>query len=360
MRPFDLLRFSSFFFCRSLSGLGWRRQRADGVADDPGLVGEVTWLVHGPLCAPRRHKSRGRPDEPGAGAGRDGERAEGQSGREQGQCMGSRGHHHQSWSWWSSSSTIVVITIIIIITIIISTIIIITIIITTTTTTIITTTTTTIIIIIINTINNNIVTPPSSPSPSPPPSFLSSSLTPSSSSSSPASVSPSLCSVSSSSSSLLAPSPPDHHHPHRRHHLHCRRHNHVHHHSHHDHRHHHHSCCCRRYQPHNPSTPPSMSSQPSYRPSPQDQEAAQEDASELEPGRPYHWHDWCVVRSRDCLYLWTESCALELSNGSNGWFRFILDGKLATMYSSGSPEGGSDSSGEWTLYRAYTECENAI
>jgi len=37
--------------------------------------------------------------------------------------------------------------------------------------------------------------------------------------------------------------------------------------------------------------------------------------------------------------------ALELSNGSNGWFRFILDGKLATMYSSGSPEGGSDSSG---------------
>lgn len=27
------------------------------------------------------------------------------------------------------------------------------------------------------------------------------------------------------------------------------------------------------------------------------------------------------------------------------WFRFILDGKLATMYSSGSPEGGTDSSG---------------
>uniref|UniRef100_A0A2C9KAE0 E3 ubiquitin-protein ligase n=1 Tax=Biomphalaria glabrata TaxID=6526 RepID=A0A2C9KAE0_BIOGL len=47
---------------------------------------------------------------------------------------------------------------------------------------------------------------------------------------------------------------------------------------------------------------------------------------------------------RDCLYLWSEGTALELSNGSNGWFRFILDGKLATMYSSGSPEGGSDSS----------------
>jgi E3 ubiquitin-protein ligase HECTD1 len=44
------------------------------------------------------------------------------------------------------------------------------------------------------------------------------------------------------------------------------------------------------------------------------------------------------------LYIWSDAAALELSNGSNGWFRFILDGKLATMYSSGSPEGGSDSS----------------
>lgn len=40
---------------------------------------------------------------------------------------------------------------------------------------------------------------------------------------------------------------------------------------------------------------------------------------------------------------------MELSNGSNGWFRFILDGKLATMYSSGSPEGGSDSSGKGAI-----------
>lgn len=62
-------------------------------------------------------------------------------------------------------------------------------------------------------------------------------------------------------------------------------------------------------------------------------------------GKPYHWRDWSVVRGRDCLYLWSDAAALELSNGSNGWFRFILDGKLATMYSSGSPENGSDSSG---------------
>ncbi|XP_070612108.1 E3 ubiquitin-protein ligase HECTD1 isoform X11 [Erythrolamprus reginae] len=70
----------------------------------------------------------------------------------------------------------------------------------------------------------------------------------------------------------------------------------------------------------------------------------QEDAKELQQGKPYHWRDWSIIRGRDCLYIWSDAAALELSNGSNGWFRFILDGKLATMYSSGSPEGGSDSS----------------
>lgn len=54
-----------------------------------------------------------------------------------------------------------------------------------------------------------------------------------------------------------------------------------------------------------------------------------------------------MCRGRDCLYIWSDAAALELSNGSNGWFRFILDGKLATMYSSGSPEGGADTSGRY-------------
>lgn len=69
-----------------------------------------------------------------------------------------------------------------------------------------------------------------------------------------------------------------------------------------------------------------------------------EDAREILQGKAYHWKEWCIVRGRDCLYVWSDVAALELSNGSNGWFRFILDGKLSTMYSSGSPEGGSDSS----------------
>lgn len=70
-----------------------------------------------------------------------------------------------------------------------------------------------------------------------------------------------------------------------------------------------------------------------------------EDAKEILQCKAYHWHEWSICRGRDCLYVWSDSAALELSNGSNGWFRFILDGKLATMYSSGSPENGNDSSG---------------
>ena len=71
-----------------------------------------------------------------------------------------------------------------------------------------------------------------------------------------------------------------------------------------------------------------------------------EDAKELLVGKAYHWRDWCICRGRDCLYVWSDAAALELSNGSNGWFRFILDGKLATMYSSGSPESGTDTTGK--------------
>jgi len=52
--------------------------------------------------------------------------------------------------------------------------------------------------------------------------------------------------------------------------------------------------------------------------------------------------------------------ALELSNGSNGWFRFILDGKLATMYSSGSPEGGSDSSGRPLTCNNSSDLDSAL
>jgi len=89
-------------------------------------------------------------------------------------------------------------------------------------------------------------------------------------------------------------------------------------------------------------------------------DATLDDAKEIVQGRPYHWKDWCVVRGRDCLYLWSDVAALELSNGSNGWFRFILDGKLATMYSSGSPEGGSDSSGKPLTCNNSSDFEDSV
>ncbi|XP_014470607.1 PREDICTED: E3 ubiquitin-protein ligase HECTD1 isoform X3 [Dinoponera quadriceps] len=88
------------------------------------------------------------------------------------------------------------------------------------------------------------------------------------------------------------------------------------------------------------------------------EEQRMEDAKELLVGRAYHWRDWCICRGRDCLYIWSDAAALELSNGSNGWFRFILDGKLATMYSSGSPEGGSDTSGKGRNTESLTTEEN--
>ncbi|KOC70101.1 E3 ubiquitin-protein ligase HECTD1 [Habropoda laboriosa] len=91
----------------------------------------------------------------------------------------------------------------------------------------------------------------------------------------------------------------------------------------------------------------------------QSEEQRMEDAKELLIGRAYHWRDWCICRGRDCLYVWSDAAALELSNGSNGWFRFILDGKLATMYSSGSPEGGSpDTSGKGRNTESLTTEEN--
>ncbi|XP_012283753.1 E3 ubiquitin-protein ligase HECTD1 isoform X2 [Orussus abietinus] len=88
------------------------------------------------------------------------------------------------------------------------------------------------------------------------------------------------------------------------------------------------------------------------------EEQRSEDARELLVGRAYHWREWCICKGRDCLYVWSDAAALELSNGSNGWFRFILDGKLATMYSSGSPEGGTDTTGKGRNTESLTMEEN--
>jgi E3 ubiquitin-protein ligase HECTD1 len=50
--------------------------------------------------------------------------------------------------------------------------------------------------------------------------------------------------------------------------------------------------------------------------------AGNREVSELVSGKAYHWKEWCLARGRDCLYIWSDAAALELSNGSNGWFRY--------------------------------------
>lgn len=84
-----------------------------------------------------------------------------------------------------------------------------------------------------------------------------------------------------------------------------------------------------------------------------------EDATELAVFTPYQWREWSIVRSPDCLYMWNEFSSLELSNVSNGWFRFLIDNKLATMYSSGSTEGGPDSFGK-TSSMCSPHCEHYV
>ncbi|KAI8422310.1 hypothetical protein MSG28_006187 [Choristoneura fumiferana] len=90
-----------------------------------------------------------------------------------------------------------------------------------------------------------------------------------------------------------------------------------------------------------------------------------EDATSLSSNVAYSWGEWSLCRGRDALYVWSDAAALELSTGSNGWFRFLLDGKLATMYSSGSPEHQTDNTenrGEFIdkLQRARASVKNSV
>ncbi|KAL3124758.1 hypothetical protein niasHT_001595 [Heterodera trifolii] len=67
-----------------------------------------------------------------------------------------------------------------------------------------------------------------------------------------------------------------------------------------------------------------------------------EDVWSVEEKVFYRWKDWRLIRSKDSLFLWCDAVALELSDGSNGWLRFLMNGRLSTLYSSGTPEYGAD------------------
>ncbi|KAL3982231.1 HECT-domain (ubiquitin-transferase) family protein [Acanthocheilonema viteae] len=73
-----------------------------------------------------------------------------------------------------------------------------------------------------------------------------------------------------------------------------------------------------------------------------DLSSAVDDQWEIVQGKSYRWKDWRIIKTRDSFFIWCDAVAVEFSDGSNGWFRFMLDGQLSTMYSSGSPEVGSD------------------
>lgn len=48
--------------------------------------------------------------------------------------------------------------------------------------------------------------------------------------------------------------------------------------------------------------------------------------------------EWCLLYTKDFIYIWNPYCAIELSHTSNGWFRFLINNKLYSMYSNGKPE----------------------
>ncbi|KAI6238131.1 HECT-type E3 ubiquitin transferase [Aphelenchoides fujianensis] len=70
--------------------------------------------------------------------------------------------------------------------------------------------------------------------------------------------------------------------------------------------------------------------------------AQQADVWTLQSGHVLKWRDWRLMRAEDSLFIWCDAVALELNDASNGWFRFYLDGRLHTIYSSGPAESGPD------------------
>ena len=59
----------------------------------------------------------------------------------------------------------------------------------------------------------------------------------------------------------------------------------------------------------------------------------------FEIGKAYLWNmTWCLTFTKDFLYIWNKYCVIELSYNSNGWFRYLLDSNLYSMYSNGQPE----------------------
>ncbi len=72
--------------------------------------------------------------------------------------------------------------------------------------------------------------------------------------------------------------------------------------------------------------------------------ALRSSTSEILADNAYLWKkQWCIVYHKEFIYVWNQHCCIELSHNSNGWFRFLLNNKLFSMYSNGQPEESADS-----------------
>jgi E3 ubiquitin-protein ligase HECTD1 len=75
------------------------------------------------------------------------------------------------------------------------------------------------------------------------------------------------------------------------------------------------------------------------------------DATEIVAEEAYLWNnEWCIIYCKDFLYIWNSHFAIELSHNSNGWFRFLVDDKLYSMYSNGKPEVSSETDENKTMF----------
>ncbi|CAD6199393.1 unnamed protein product [Caenorhabditis auriculariae] len=56
----------------------------------------------------------------------------------------------------------------------------------------------------------------------------------------------------------------------------------------------------------------------------------------LVPGVAYRWKEWRISRGTESLFVWSDVLLIELAFDSNGWFRYLVDNEVHTMYVSGT------------------------
>jgi hypothetical protein len=64
-----------------------------------------------------------------------------------------------------------------------------------------------------------------------------------------------------------------------------------------------------------------------------------EESDVIEADKIYEWNsDLFLLYTKDFIYAWNSFFVMEMSHNSNGWFRFLINSNLYSMYSNGQPE----------------------